>query len=325
MNRQQLPLDERLTECADRVEEHLDHWLPAPDTRPKRLHRAMRYAVMGGGKRIRPALIYLAGEALGVPFERLDGPACAAELIHAYSLVHDDLPAMDDDDLRRGRPTCHKAFDEATAILAGDALQVLAFKILASDRSMVPDLANRLQIIRILAEGSGTAGMAGGQAIDLAVQGRSIDIESLERMHRLKTGELIRASLMMAAWSADRPGDAVLESWTSMGEALDWLSRSGTISWTSKVIQAPWAKQRDQTLRGTSLHFQVFWVSRLPRTGRASCARKHTQPLNPWEQSLHLFSSLPITSFCVTTERETRSRSTRLPILDIAGFVPDNP
>lgn len=220
MNRQQLPLDERLTECADRVEEHLDHWLPAPDTRPKRLHRAMRYAVMGGGKRIRPSLIYLAGEALGVPFERLDGPACAAELIHAYSLVHDDLPAMDDDDLRRGRPTCHKAFDEATAILAGDALQVLAFKILASDRSMVPDLANRLHIIRILAEGSGTAGMAGGQAIDLAVQGRSIDIESLERMHRLKTGELIRASLMMAAWSADRPGDAVLESIDEYGRSI---------------------------------------------------------------------------------------------------------
>jgi len=220
VNGQQLPLDERLTECADRVEEHLDHWLPAPDTRPKRLHRAMRYAVMGGGKRIRPSLIYLAGEALGVPFERLDGPACAAELIHAYSLVHDDLPAMDDDDLRRGRPTCHKAFDEATAILAGDALQVLAFKILASDRSMVPDLANRLHIIRILAEGSGTAGMAGGQAIDLAVQGRSIDVASLERMHRLKTGELIRASLMMAAWSADRPGEAVLESMDEYGRSI---------------------------------------------------------------------------------------------------------
>jgi len=180
----------------------------------------MRYAAMGGGKRIRPSLIYLTGEAMGVPVDRLDGPACAVELIHAYSLVHDDLPAMDDDDLRRGRPTCHRAFDEATAILAGDALQVLAFRILASDDTMVPDLVNRLQIIRILAEGSGTAGMAGGQAIDLAVQGKSIDIESLERMHQLKTGELIRASVLMAAWSADRPGDAVINAMDEYGKHI---------------------------------------------------------------------------------------------------------
>jgi farnesyl diphosphate synthase len=180
----------------------------------------MRYATMGGGKRIRPSLIYLTGEALGVPIDRLDGPACAVELIHAYSLVHDDLPAMDDDDLRRGRPTCHRAFDEATAILAGDALQVLAFRILAADATMVPNLGNRLHIIRILAEGSGTAGMAGGQAIDLAVQGKSIDIESLQRMHQLKTGELIRASVLMAAWSADQPGEDVIDSMDEYGRSI---------------------------------------------------------------------------------------------------------
>jgi farnesyl diphosphate synthase len=180
----------------------------------------MRYATMGGGKRIRPSLIYLTGEAMGVPIDRLDGPACAVELIHAYSLVHDDLPAMDDDDLRRGRPTCHRAFDEATAILAGDALQVLAFRILASDATMVPNRGNRLHIIRILAEGSGTGGMAGGQAIDLAVQGKSIDIESLQRMHQLKTGELIRASVLMAAWSADQPGEDVIDSMDEYGRSI---------------------------------------------------------------------------------------------------------
>lgn len=220
MNRPISPLETRLAGCGRRVEERLDHWLPPLDIRPRRLHEAMRYAAMGGGKRIRPSLIYLTGEAMGVPVERLDGPACAVELIHAYSLVHDDLPAMDDDDLRRGRPTCHRAFDEATAILAGDALQVLAFKILASDHSMVPDPVNRLHIIRILAEGSGTAGMAGGQAIDLAVQGKSIDIESLERMHQLKTGELIRASVLMAAWSADCPGDAVINAMDEYGRNI---------------------------------------------------------------------------------------------------------
>ena len=181
---------------------------------------AMRYASLAGGKRLRPFLVLSAADICGGARQVALRVAAAVEMMHTYSLVHDDLPAMDDDDLRRGRPTCHKAFDEATAILAGDALQVLAFKILASDRSMVPDLANRLHIIRILAEGSGTAGMAGGQAIDLAVQGRSIDIASLERMHRLKTGELIRASLMMAAWSADRPGEAVLESMDEYGRSI---------------------------------------------------------------------------------------------------------
>ena len=127
---------ERVPEYSARIEKVLDRWLPPTDKPPPRLHAAMRYAVLGGGKRLRPLLIYAAGEVLDVPAERLDGPAAAVELIHAYSLIHDDLPAMDDDDLRRGQPTCHRAFDEATAILAGDALQVLAFLILAEDASM---------------------------------------------------------------------------------------------------------------------------------------------------------------------------------------------
>jgi farnesyl diphosphate synthase len=159
----------------------------------------MRYAVLGQGKRIRPLLCYAAGEAVGVPAPQLDGPAVALELIHAYSLVHDDLPAMDDDDLRRGRPTTHRAFDEATAILVGDALQVLAFEILARDPAMTPDPASRLDMIRMLAEASGTFGMAGGQALDLAAVGRSLSLAEIEEMHTRKTGALLRASVMLPA------------------------------------------------------------------------------------------------------------------------------
>ncbi len=185
-----------------RVEKALDQWLPKKQTRPDRLHEAMRYSVLGGGKRIRPILIYLTGEALGLKPETLDGPACAVELIHAYSLIHDDLPAMDDDDLRRGQATCHKAFDEATAILAGDALQSLAFQILAQDKSIQVDPENRLKMIQKLAEASGSHGMVGGQAIDLASEGQAISIAELENLHILKTGALIRASMQLAALSS---------------------------------------------------------------------------------------------------------------------------
>jgi len=210
----------RLSGFRARLEAALDRWLPAPDASPERLHEAMRYAVLGGGKRIRPVLVYLTGETLGVPAEQLDGLAAAVELIHAYSLVHDDLPAMDDDDLRRGRPTCHKAFDEATAVLAGDALQVLAFDILAADPAMTPDPARRLEIIGILARASGTAGMAGGQAIDLAAAGRPLSLDALERMHRLKTGALIHASVMMATASANGLREGWREALDSYGLAI---------------------------------------------------------------------------------------------------------
>jgi farnesyl diphosphate synthase len=162
----------------------------------------MRYAVLGGGKRLRPLLIYATGETLGLPSERLDGPAAAVEIIHAYSLIHDDLPAMDDDDLRRGRATCHKAFDEATAILAGDALQVLAFLILAEDPAMAATPATRVEMLKRVALASGSLGMAGGQALDLAAAGKSLDLAGLEHMHIHKTGALIRASVLLAAQSA---------------------------------------------------------------------------------------------------------------------------
>jgi len=192
----------RVPEYSSRIEKVLDRWLPPADKPPESLHRAMRYAVLGGGKRLRPLLIYATGETLGVPPEKLDGPAAAVEIIHAYSLIHDDLPAMDDDELRRGRPTVHIAFDEATAILAGDALQVLAFLILADDKTMAATPAARVEMLRSVAAASGSAGMAGGQAMDLAAAGRSLDLAELELMHIHKTGALIRASVLLAAQSA---------------------------------------------------------------------------------------------------------------------------
>jgi farnesyl diphosphate synthase len=161
----------------------------------------MRYAVLSGGKRIRPVLVYAAGAAVGAELERLDGPASAVEMIHAYSLVHDDLPAMDNDDLRRGKPTCHKAFDEAMAMLAGDALQALAFKILCSDTDMVADPAARLKLIETVAQAAGSRGMAGGQAIDLDAVGKRLNLAELEDMHIHKTGAIIRASVLMGALS----------------------------------------------------------------------------------------------------------------------------
>jgi geranylgeranyl pyrophosphate synthase len=185
-----------------RIERGLAARLPAADAAPARLHEAMRYSVLGGGKRVRPALVFATGRTVGLAEEEVEAAACAIELVHVYSLVHDDLPAMDDDDLRRGRPTCHKAYDEATAILVGDALQPLAFQLLASDPALPADPGVRLRLIELLAEASGTFGMAGGQAIDLAVQGKRLDVAEVEEMHARKTGALIRASVLMAALCA---------------------------------------------------------------------------------------------------------------------------
>ncbi len=182
-----------------RMELALAARLPDPDAVPTRLHQAMRYSVLGGGKRVRPMLLFATAQTLGLAEEAVEAAACAIELVHVYSLVHDDLPAMDDDDLRRGRPTCHKAYDEATAVLVGDALQPLAFQLLARDPTLPAAPAIRLRLIELLAQASGTLGMAGGQAIDLAVQGQSLGIEQVEALHARKTGALIRASVLMAA------------------------------------------------------------------------------------------------------------------------------
>ncbi len=180
-----------------RVNTALDKYLPSDDPPEHNLAEAIRYSVIGGGKRIRPAMVYAAGEAMGVSTDLMDIPACAVEMIHAYSLIHDDLPAMDDDDLRRGQPTCHKAFDEATAILAGDALQALAYEILAKDDHAELTPEHRIEMLSLLTEASGAHGMAGGQAVDLASVGKPLDLLQLEHMHQLKTGALIRASILL--------------------------------------------------------------------------------------------------------------------------------
>lgn len=189
----------RLDAYQKRVDTALDKYLPSDDPPEHNLAEAIRYCVIGGGKRIRPAMVYAAGEAMGVSTDLLDIPACAVEMIHAYSLIHDDLPAMDDDDLRRGRPTCHKAFDEATAILAGDALQALAYEILAKDQHKELTPQHRIAMLSLLTEASGAHGMAGGQAVDLASVGKQLTLAQLEHMHQLKTGALIRASILLGA------------------------------------------------------------------------------------------------------------------------------
>lgn len=185
-------------DCSRRMNLLLDRHLPPAHQIPERLHQAMRHAALAPGKRVRPLLVYATGQALDTGFEPLDTIALAVELVHAFSLVHDDLPAMDNDDLRRGLPTCHKAFDEATAILAGDALQTQAFLLLArGENGLQPDV--RLKLIELLAQATGSQGMAGGQALDMAAEGRSLGLLELEQIHIHKTGALIRASVLMAA------------------------------------------------------------------------------------------------------------------------------
>ena len=199
-----------MAQCHERLDRSFDAWLPAATTHPASLHEAMRYAALDGGKRIRPALVYAGGQAMGAAPEILDVPACAVELIHAYSLVHDDLPAMDNDDLRRGKPSCHRAFGEASAILTGDALQSLAFYILAHNGSAGLDAATRLRMLESLALAAGSRGMAGGQANDLAATGQQLNIAELEDMHIHKTGALIRASVVLGALSNTRTDAAEL-------------------------------------------------------------------------------------------------------------------
>jgi farnesyl diphosphate synthase len=192
-------LKEYLVASQERVEKALELRLPSNAVLPKRLHDAMRYSTLDGGKRMRPMLTYSAGKALGIAPELLDGPACAVEMIHVYSLIHDDLPAMDDDDLRRGKATSHVAYDEATAILAGDALQAMAFQTLANDNSMQASSDTRIKMITALAKASGSQGMVGGQAIDLESVGKKLSLPELENMHIHKTGALIRVSVQLAS------------------------------------------------------------------------------------------------------------------------------
>ena len=204
-----MPFSDRAERHRERTERVLDGWLPAADTEPNRLHEALRYAVFNGGKRIRPLLSYAAAESVGAPADTAEAPAAAVELIHCYSLVHDDLPAMDDDDLRRGQPTLHKAFDEATAILAGDALLTLAFEGLARAGAGPGAIA-------LLAEAAGSRGMVGGQVMDLAFEATRPDRDALERMFARKTGALIGAAVTMPvadAYAPEHPVRAALDEY----------------------------------------------------------------------------------------------------------------
>ena len=203
----------------DEINAALLRYLPAKTEIPHRLHEAMHYVTFNGGKRVRPVLVYATGQALNAPFEKLHAPAAAIEMIHAYSLVHDDLPAMDDDDLRRGKPTCHKAFDEATAILTGDALLTLAFEVLSKIDENSPTPLKQLAMISILAKASGNLGMVGGQAIDLDSVGVSLTLNQLKQMHAKKTGALIQVSTVLAA-HASGASDAQIDSLTNYANAI---------------------------------------------------------------------------------------------------------
>jgi geranylgeranyl pyrophosphate synthase len=243
---------QQLVQWQTRMEQALADRLPGADVVPTRLHEAMRYSVLGGGKRIRPALVFATGRTLGLAEGQVEAAACAIELVHVYSLVHDDLPAMDDDDLRRGRPTCHKAFDEATAVLVGDALQPLAFQLLARDPQLPPDAAIRLKLIDLLAEASGTFGMAGGQALDLSVQGQAIGIAEVEQMHARKTGALIKVSVMMAAACVPTLAPALADNLARFATAIglafqiqdDLLDVLGDVSTLGKATGADSARAK---------------------------------------------------------------------------------
>ncbi|WP_394237743.1 (2E,6E)-farnesyl diphosphate synthase [Pseudomonas anguilliseptica] len=206
--------------CQCRVDAALENLLSSPRPELERLYAAMRYSLFNGGKRVRPLLAYAACEALGGEPERANAAACAVELIHAYSLVHDDLPAMDDDDLRRGQPTTHIAFDEACAILAGDGLQSLAFEVLSDATHNPHDAELRLAMLSTLARAAGPAGMVGGQAIDLGSVGQTLDQNALEIMHRHKTGALIEASVQLGALASGKADDHALKALHTYARAV---------------------------------------------------------------------------------------------------------
>jgi len=217
-----MPHTDFLATAQSRVNGTLDQVLPSAQSNPSQLHRAMRYSVLNPGKRIRPALVYATGDMLAVDSCTLDLPAAAVELIHAYSLIHDDLPCMDDDDLRRGIPTCHLQFDEATAVLAGDALQTLAFEIISNPNNLEIPTDKQLAMLHCLSKASGSLGMGGGQAIDLLMtnNNQQNNLEMLEGMHRMKTGALISASVKLGFLASDCEDQVVLSHLNSYSGSL---------------------------------------------------------------------------------------------------------
>lgn len=213
-------MDERFSEYQKRNNDQLEHWLSQFEYQDQSLIQAMRYGLLLGGKRARPYLVYITGEMLGCDLTTLDTPASAIECIHAYSLIHDDLPAMDDDELRRGQATCHIEFDEATAILTGDALQALAFTILSEGSLSTSSESKRIKMIQVLAQASGASGMCLGQALDLEAENRTISLDELKHVHRNKTGALIKCAIKMGALSAGDDGEAILPQLDRYADAV---------------------------------------------------------------------------------------------------------
>ena len=239
----QLDFEAWAREIAGRMEHTLAELLPAQNTTPSRLHDAMRYSTLGGGKRVRAMLVHAAGEVVEAPAERLRIPAAAIEMIHAYSLIHDDMPCMDNDVLRRGKPTCHVEFGEATALLAGDALQSLAFQLL-SEYKLAERAENQLTLIQLFAVACGSRGMAGGQAIDLDAVGMPLSLPELEHMHILKTGALIRSSVLMGAYCGREVAASEMESLDRYAKCVglvfqvvdDILDEAGDASTLGKTV-----------------------------------------------------------------------------------------
>ncbi len=250
-------MNPRFQQWQQRVEAAINTTLPATNTHPAQLHQAIHYALLNGGKRVRPMLTYASGELFDIDPQQLDPAAVAIEMIHAYSLVHDDLPAMDDDDLRRGKPTCHKQFDEATAILAGDALQTLAFETLSS-ADISTDI--RLQWIQRLSAASGADGMVGGQMIDLLAEQQALDDGALRTMHRKKTGALIKASILMGATPAQADTQSIqqLEIFAdSIGLAFQVQDDILDVEGESAIIGKPQGSDVEQ---GKSTFVTLFGV-----------------------------------------------------------------
>jgi len=215
-----MDLELSIKQCQQRIDQVLNNYLPDDNESPCRLLEAMRYAALDSGKRLRPLLVYSCGEAFGAKSSDLDAAAAAVECIHVYSLIHDDLPAMDDDDLRRGKATCHIHFDEATAILAGDALQTLAFDILLNHPLSSKIEPFRLSMLQVLSHASGSKGMGGGQMLDLQATNRSLQLDELKVMHRMKTGALIRASILMGLQCSGIQDQTIVRSMTTFGELI---------------------------------------------------------------------------------------------------------
>lgn len=257
-----------------RVNAALETLFNPPSPELARLYEAMRYSVMNGGKRVRPLLAYAACEALGGKAEQANGAACAVELIHAYSLVHDDLPAMDDDDLRRGQPTTHKKFDEACAILAGDGLQSLAFSALLDPRLSSCDAETRLQMVSALALAAGPAGMVGGQAIDLGSVGLKLDQKALEYMHRHKTGALIEVSVKLGALASGHAAKDELKSLQSYAQAIGLAFQVQDDILDVESDTETLGKRQGAISPGTSRPTRLCSVSTRPRPMPWNCATR---------------------------------------------------